>query len=352
MAKRKRLQPAKPSQTAGLETKSIFPVYRDGWEGTRPAPGSATSSAPIAQVAGDAAATAALNELSESITRAREEGRMILELDLDAVDAAYLVRDRLAVDTDDMHTLVESLRQRGQQTPIEVAALGDGRYGLISGWRRLQALRSLSEQEGKPRKVLALLRRPDTASEAYLAMVEENEIRVGLSYYERARIAAVAVEQGVFSDTREGLQYIYHSASRAKRSKIGSFLRIVAMLDGVLKFPSHISERAGLALAKALEQDAEVGARLAADLTARPATTVDEEAKRIERAIRAPKDKKPVSEVRSSPSSPPDQPENLPDGFAVIIHADGSLTLSGPALTEEMRKRLFNWIRDVSHAKQ
>jgi hypothetical protein len=38
--------------------------------------------------------------------------------------------------------------------------------------------------------------------EAYLAMVEENEIRVGLSFYERARIVARAAEAGVFERHR------------------------------------------------------------------------------------------------------------------------------------------------------
>ena len=50
-------------------------------------------------------------------------------------------------------------------------------------------------------------------------MVEENEIRVGLSYYERARIVAKAVAQGVFETEKQALQRLFHTASRPKRSK-------------------------------------------------------------------------------------------------------------------------------------
>ena len=83
----------------------------------------------------------------------------------------------MAFDADEMAALVASLRARGQQVPIEVVAReakGTGRngYGLISGLRRVMALREIGAAE-----VLALVRRPETSSEAYLAMVEENEIR-------------------------------------------------------------------------------------------------------------------------------------------------------------------------------
>ena len=125
--------------------------------------------------------------------------------------------------------------------------------------------------------MLALLRQPSDASAAYVAMIEENEIRVGLSYYERARIVAKAVEQGVFADRKQALQSLFSTASRARRSKIGSFLTIVQALDGALRHPTLIGERLGLALSQALEADPELGARLVATLaTERPARPEDE----------------------------------------------------------------------------
>lgn len=126
----------------------------------------------------------------------RADSLWVQRLLLDSLDADYLVRDRIALDDDELQTLITSLRKRSQQTPVEVVAIPDGRYGLISGWRRLTALRHLHSETGDAGfgTVLALIRQPEGASDAYLAMVEENDTLVGLSYYERARIAAHAAE--------------------------------------------------------------------------------------------------------------------------------------------------------------
>ena len=66
------------------------------------------------------------------------------------------------------------------------------------------ALKSLHAETGEPRfaTVQALVRRPDTVADAYVTMVEENEIRLGLSHYERARVAALATARGVFAARR------------------------------------------------------------------------------------------------------------------------------------------------------
>ncbi|MBY6127044.1 ParB/RepB/Spo0J family partition protein, partial [Roseovarius atlanticus] len=220
MAKRKRLTPATHAHyldrgEAAPETKAMYPQ--------RAAPTSSFNSAPIADVARQNAASAALEEMADTLQAARENGRMVLDLPLEAVDETYLVRDRTRVDADEMATLRASIVARGQQTPIEVVSLEGGRYGLISGWRRLAALRQLAtEYEGKFDTIQALLRRPDDSANAYLAMVEENEVRVGLSYYERARIAARSVEHGVFETHKAALLSLFRSASRTKRSKIRS----------------------------------------------------------------------------------------------------------------------------------
>lgn len=272
MAKRKRLTPFGAPEAEDL-AEIIVPSVRP----------------PIADMAGASAATAAMEEMAATLRAAREGGRLVLSLPLDQIEAGYLVRDRIASDPEEMAALVESLRARGQQTPIEVAQIGPERYGLISGWRRLSALRQLEAEGTETVSVLALLRKPDQASDAYVAMVEENEIRVGLSFYERARIAAKAVEAGVYPDYRAALRALFAAASRAKRSKIGSFLTVVRALDGALRFPESIGERLGLQLAQALEADAELGARLQADLVKVPAPDAATEQARIAKAMQAPK---------------------------------------------------------------
>jgi ParB family chromosome partitioning protein len=227
MAKRKRLSPALMATETGSEGR-IEPVSRP----------------PIATVAGESAASAGFAEVARELTEAREEGRLIQRLPLEAIETGHLVRDRVAFDGDEMAALRSSLDQRGQQVPIEVVNTGDGRYGLISGLRRVLALRDLGAAH-----VLALVRRPESSAEAYLAMVEENEIRAGISFYERARLAAEAARLGLYPDPAAAISALFGAASPAKRSKIGSFVRIHAALGDVLRFPAAIPERVGLALA-------------------------------------------------------------------------------------------------------
>ncbi|WP_299417650.1 ParB N-terminal domain-containing protein [uncultured Sulfitobacter sp.] len=318
MAKRKRLSPAVFSDIPeGLETKSI------------------SAPPPIANVAGDAATQAALSDVLDTIETARREGRMVLDLDPACIDAAYLMRDRTRVDAEEMEALVTSIRARGQQSPIEVVQLDGGRYGLISGWRRLTAIRQLGD-----RPVLALLRAPRDAPEAYLAMIEENEIRVGLSYYERARIVAKSVAGGVFETEKAALQSLFKAASRAKRSKIKSFLPLVTRLDGVLHFPEEMGERLGLTLSKALEADATFADRLRVAL-AEPSADAAHEQSLIQEVLSA----KQATSGAASPD-PASSIRRLAPGLRAQTRADGSLVLSGPALTPTLTRELQAWLRD------
>ncbi len=247
MAKRKRLTPAQPNYLSAAPETKAAPL--------------GLNTAPIAQVAGEASATAALAEVTDALQSARAEGRMIELLPLEAIDEHYLVRDRLEQNEEEMAALIESLRSRGQQMPIEVVALPDpveGKaYGLISGWRRLTALRRLFKETSDPKftQARAIVVAPKTAQDAYVAMVEENEIRVNLSHYERARIAVKAMKEGVYPTQKAALQGLFGNVTRSKRSKIGTFIGLVEAFDDVLWFPSAISEKLGLALARELGRD-------------------------------------------------------------------------------------------------
>lgn len=346
MAKRRRLIPSplmpqdSPADAGGpvaLETKAYL----------RPGLG---APAPIARVAADASARAALDEMAQAMARARHDGRLVLSVPLDRIDADHLVRDRLVADEEELGHLMASLRAHGQRTPIEVAELepglergpASGRFGLISGWRRLQAFRQLLAETGDPRfaEIQVLLRRPDTAQQAYVAMVEENEIRADLSYYERARIAARTVDLGVFETERQALQQLFAAASRARRSKIGSFLTIYRALDAVLRYPARIPERLGLALARALADRPAEAADLAAGLARDPAPDAAEEQRRLALfAAGKPDAERPprVAPARSEPRP------------GVFLDVGGGwtrpvLTLSGPAVGPEFRERLELWL--------
>lgn len=348
----------------------------------------APPSAPIAQVTGASAAAAAFDEVSAALTAARAEGRLIQRVPLDAIDVDHLVRDRLAArgaaggagaEDEGMAGLIDSLRARGQQVPVEVVEIGDGRFGLISGWRRVMALGRLHAETGEDRfaTALALLRRPASAADAYVAMVEENEVRTGLSYYERARIVARAADLGVFPDEAAALRTLFASASRARRSKIGSFLAVYHALDGRLAFPGAIPERLGLALARALEGDARLAARLADRLRkAAPADPAGEQAL-LQRVLDgAPDPDGPAVPEPGADPGPDPAPDTAPDAapdaapdiapaakstldrpedaeevaYGIWLQRSGGAlrpryTLSGPRVDDDLRARLVAWLR-------
>ncbi len=297
MAKRKRLTPA---QTGFLQAEP-------------PAgPRGPVSPAPIAQVAGETSANAALAELSDTLHAARAEGRMIEALALDAVDDTHLVRDRMIrPDDEDMEALMSSLRARGQQTPIEVVTLparkGAARYGLISGWRRLGALRRLYAVDQDPRfaTVQARIITPADAQDAYVAMVEENEIRAALSLYEKGRIALRAVHEGVYPTPRAALRGLFGAVSRSRRSKIGSFLTLVEPFDGVLRFPVAIPEKLGLGLARAVQEDHGFAARLGARLREAQPETAEAELQLLAGGLR---DWSRAQQAAPAPQTPPANP--------------------------------------------
>lgn len=339
MAKRKRLTPAKAeylTAPSGLEHKAF---------GTLTGP-------PIAQVSGDAAAVAALGEVSAVLQQAREEGRMIQSLSLAAIEDAHLVRDRLARDPasdqmqadEEWQALKDSLRARGQQVPIEVLELGEGRYGLISGWRRLTVLRQLAQESGEDGdpapEVLALIRRPETSAAAYVAMVEENEIRVGLSFFERARIVVQAVDQRVYRNEKKALQGLFSTARPAKRSKIKSFIPVVRELGEILRFPTHIPERTGLALSKALTQDPGFAKRLSDMLEAGDLGTAQDEALVFAKAL------KPVAVSVKPPAKPKESQliQELIPGVHLSARR-GRVVLEGGEVNPGFIERLQDWVR-------
>ena len=345
MAKRKRLTPAptlaRPSPPAALDVKPAQALTR-GLGSVRP---------PIADVAHDAANANALSEVVQTLTDARAEGRLIQRLPLHLIDADHLVRDRLSADAEEMGVLRDSIRQRGQQTAIEVVALDDGRYGLISGWRRLGALRDLLFETKEPvfETVLAIIRTPADAAESYVAMVEENEIRVGLSFYERARIVARAVDRGVFRSDRVALAQLFAAVSRSKRSKINQFVTIVRQLDQGLKYPTDLTERTGLDLVQALEADEGLARRLMSALTAEPDRDAAREALIIARTMTTAGPAVPT--ITGERPRKHSEPETLCDGLVLRVEKDGAFRLSGPALDNRFFvSRLMAALRDLDTA--
>lgn len=322
-----------------MARKRLFPLGGTWTEEAEAQP--VTSRPPIAHVAGDAAAQSALDEMAETLTRARETGRMVIELPLSAVDAGHQSRDRMAADPEALAELKDSIRARGQQAPIEVVETAPGRYGLISGWRRLRALSELAGEAGAEGRVLALVRRPADAAEALVAMVEENEIRADLSFYERARIVRQSLRDGVFDSEKQALQSLFSSVSYARRSKIKSFLPVVDELGDALRFPTRISERLGLALSQALTADPQAGGRIRAALTEAPADSPEAEAQTLTRALRPEPPARPQTEPSETPMSDPFQ---IAPGIRFSARK-GRVELEGEGINAGLIDRLQDWLR-------
>ena len=319
MAKRKRLSPA----ILTTDTSVMAPEKK-------------LTRAPIAYVAGDAAASSALMELSVQISAARQEGRWIEKIPINAINSDYLVRDRVTTNIDEMMALKDSLRASGQQTAIEVVLYGSETFGLISGWRRLTALREL-HLEGGTDTILAIVRNPDNASASYLAMVEENEIRSGLSFYERGRIVAKATDAGVYTSDKTALAALFHASPRAKRSKIGSFVRIMRALDDVLLFPTMLSERNGLALAQALIGDVGFTVKLRKELKVANPQSKEAEQTVITATIKG---------AKMSSENP--LTVSLPSGLKYVSHTNGKITLQGNILNDaDFKKRLMQALKKL-----
>lgn len=333
MAKRKRLTaPAPGSVSPPREPSKMHPndIPAGIVPGITP-----RARAPIADVAGQASAVAALEKVAAEMTAARNEGRMVQKIALDAVECNYLSRDRISLDAGEMEVLETSLRTRGQQTPIEVVQTGAGRYGLISGFRRVQALRSLAGKAGGAQEVLAFVRAPAEASKAYTAMVEENEIRVGLSYFERAHIVRSAVLAGVFTSEADALKTLFASASRAKRSKIKSFLPVIEHLGAALSYPNALTERAGLALAARITADPQFAPRLRDRLRKARVDAPEDEIELLGRALSA-KEAAPKSKPKSAPVA--DAPAPATD--VAFRFTPGDLRLTGEGVTQALADKI------------
>ena len=257
MAKRRRLEAPGAAELADLEAGFA----------AKPAPDRIGLGAPIAQIAGEIARASDPLDTEKRVSIARDsvdaeawrlaqsEGRVVVELPLTAILLDHLMRDRLVVDADEIAELKASIRTNGLRLPVEVVALPEGRYGLISGWRRITAMQQLHTEDPKqPATIKAFLRPGHEAGALYTAMVEENELRAQITPYERGRIAVMAAQQGAFADTDTAIDTIFATASKAKRSKIRSFAAVHAALGNALRFPTDLSERNGLRLAQALRE--------------------------------------------------------------------------------------------------
>jgi ParB family chromosome partitioning protein len=163
---------------------------------------------------------------------------------LDHIATDALTRDRTGTDLEPLLELRASILASGVRMPIEVFHLaepqGELAYGLISGFRRLAAVRSLRDDVfdgSRFTDIPAFIREPADLTEAMTAMVEENAIRAEVSAWEQALVAVIACERGTFDTVDAAMDTLYRNLHRNKRRTIRMIAHVVGELDGLLTTP-------------------------------------------------------------------------------------------------------------------
>jgi len=126
-----------------------------------------------------------INELAAQAAKATTlaEGGAVVELDPALIDASF-VSDRMQGGADEFDEFVNSIRERGQDTPILVRPHPTlpGRYQIVFGHRRRRAAEAL----GRP--VRAIVKQLDDRAHI-VAQGQENSARSNLTFIERAVFA-------------------------------------------------------------------------------------------------------------------------------------------------------------------
>lgn len=274
--------------------------------------------APIAQVASESAMNMEVmtpdtrRKMAELERLKQAEGRGLLaqEILLDQIDETALTRDRVALDPDEFKELKASIVLNGLRMPIEVFEVenpsdGEKRYGLVSGYRRLLAVRELRGAPGQlPGVIEAFVRKPKSGVAHMEAMIEENEVRSALTHYERGRISVLAAQNGFYDDVEAAVNRLFRFASKAKRSKIRSFSVVHEELGDLLKFPQSLTEKQGIRLAAALRDGQ--GSVIREALSDANAATSEDEWSALETAMKG------FAAKPSKPSSRSSEPDGLP----------------------------------------
>jgi len=166
---------------------------------------------------------------------------MLHEIPIDLIDADALPRDRGSDDPEALGELTTSILIEGLRQPVEVFHIADpapgaAEYGLISGFRRLAAVRTL----GQP-TIRAFIRQPDSIPAALAAMVSENEARSQISPWEEARLVVTCLQREVFPNPDAALDALFPMLSRQKRSRMRGHVLVVECFGTTLNDPEHLT---------------------------------------------------------------------------------------------------------------
>lgn len=141
------------------------------------------SAAPVGAIGRSLDAAAQKAKRAEEVERRLAEGLTVVELEPSLIDPSFIA-DRMESAPEVEASLIEAIRDQGQQVPILVRPhpTADGRFQVAYGHRRLKAAVSLGRQ------VRAVVRQLSD-EELAIAQGQENNERRDLSFIEKARFA-------------------------------------------------------------------------------------------------------------------------------------------------------------------
>lgn len=172
----------------------------------------------------------------------------VVPIDLDRiVDSPYQPRTRY--DGTELQLLAEQLRAQGQDEPVRVRHMSDGRYELISGHRRVRAASLIGWKQVDAR----ILDLDDCA--AKIATLTSNESHVGLSDFERGTAYQVALTDGLAKNQQEVASMF--GCSQGRVSQCLSVARLPEPIAALLRdYPGLLTYRHAKVVREVLEHDA------------------------------------------------------------------------------------------------
>ncbi len=230
----------------------------------------------------EAAIRAENDSLAHEFVRLKRLGLVVDMIPVDAVLTTKLIRDRSARVDADLDDLKSSIKALGLSNPIRVEQVGEGRYELVQGWRRLAAYRALLAETGDvayARIPAGLMAKGETLDSLYRRMVDENMVRKDISWAEMATLARAYAEDEATGcrDLDQAVNLLFATANPQKRSYVRRFAFLMRAMEKSLDHPEAIPRQLGLAVANRIENEAGSSGLLVRALAAAPGRTAEQE---------------------------------------------------------------------------
>lgn len=228
----------------------------------------------------EAAIRAENDALAHEHVRLKKAGLITDLVPLDAIGMDKLTRDRTDTRDPEIDELKRSIAEIGLSNPIRVEQVGDV-YELIQGYRRITAYRELLAETGDEKYAripAGINAKGEDILRLYRRMVDENLVRRGVSFGEMAQLALrYRNEDPNVESYDQGVERLYASSGRQKRSYIKSFVRLLVAANGGLHHVDAIPRALGLSAVKRLDETERAKALLRDMLAEQEGRSAEEE---------------------------------------------------------------------------